>query len=148
MGCYGNRQRAAAFHNMKGIHLTSSICGLLFHQVSCNNSSAEHCSMVCVKNMRHVCGNHFCYCATLPLQTKLQKICKRSCTSFHKFMCVRNQRSSEEAFRFSAQLCHKHMFGKKLQRSDCNSFDSCYPSNHNEPHPHVHIQPPTITFGC
>ena len=101
MGCYGNRQQAAAFHIMKRIHLTSSICGLLFQQVTCNNSStdgAEHCAMLCIKNMMHVCGNHFWYCATLPLQTKLQKIRKRSCTSFHKFMCVRTQRSSEEAF--------------------------------------------------
>ena len=31
---------------------------------------------------------------------RTRKICKRSCTAFWKLMCVRTQRSSEEAFRF------------------------------------------------
>ena len=57
--------------------------------------------------MQCVCGNHFHYCAALPLQMQLQKtqkqlqkICKQSCTTFWKLMGDQTQHSSEEAFRF------------------------------------------------
>ena len=42
-------------------------------------------------------------------QTRPRKIHKRSCTAFRKPMCVRTQRSSEEAFRF---------FGRNLRFSE------------------------------
>jgi len=45
------------------------------------------------KKLMHICGNHFRFCATSALQTKLwktqmqQKIHKRSCTTVWKLLC-------------------------------------------------------------
>ena len=55
--------------------------------------------------MACICGNHFRYCAALPLQMQLQTIRKQSCTALWKLMHVQNQRSLKEAF---------HFFGRNL----------------------------------
>ena len=90
--------------------------------------------------MTCVCGNYFCYCAALLLQTQLQKTQTqlwKTCPVSKAAPCLRNvcvyeptalwRKPSiysvetfqflEEAFRFAAQLCCKHMFRKTFQ---CN----------------------------
>lgn len=65
----------------------------------------------CVKNTC-ICGNQ-CHISV----TKLQKVCKWSCTVFKKLVCAQTQYSLQEVFQFAAQLYHKHKFGKMWQRS-------------------------------
>ena len=52
-------------------------------------------------------------------QRQLRKIYKRSCTMFWKLKCVWTKWSSEEAFWYAAQLCHKHMLGNTYVCSKC-----------------------------
>ena len=59
------------------------------------------------KKKWRVCGNHFCYCTTFPLLTKIQKtemqlwkIHKGSCTVFQELMCVQNLHSLQQSFHF------------------------------------------------
>ena len=87
----------------------------------------SNATTVHLKKKWRVCGNHFCYCTTSPLLTKIQKretqlwkIHKQSCTLFQKLMCVQNLHSSQQSFYFF-RGSHP-ILGRSLPILQCSSI--------------------------
>ena len=98
--------------------------------------------------MTRICGNNFCYCAGLPLQTQLQRFINEAAPRFGNLFVYKPStlqkkpstfseetfRFSEEAFQFAAQLHRKHI-SEKHSECQCNFFDAYHTPSPPSPQP-------------